>query len=312
MGVPTASIQETLISMKVMNARIGTKEDLSRHDMIFEPKYDGVRAFCVVGKNMKFITRNGIDRTSKNPEFAFRKNIKAKTCILDGEIVAYDKKGRPDFSLLQQGEGKTEYVVFDILKKDGKNLTQLPLSERQKILKATVVNGGKLKRIISTTQGKKLWQQMKKKNYEGVMAKEKEGLYYPGDRSATWLKIKMIDSIDCIIIGYVQKKRLISSLVLGLYDSKKDLHYIGHVGTGFDQKEIKNLYAKLARIKAKRALLVQNVPKTITEVIWVRPKYVAEIKYLEFTRHKRLRATSYVRLRLDKKPAECTFAEQTK
>lgn len=298
--------------MKVMNARIGTKEDLSRHDMIFEPKYDGVRALCVVGKNMKFITRNGIDRTSKNPEFSFRKNIKARTCILDGEIVAYDKKGRPDFSLLQQGEGKTEYVVFDILKKDGKDLTHLPLSERQKILKTTVVNGGKLKRITSTTHGKKLWQQMKKKNYEGVMAKEKEGLYYPGTRNATWLKVKMIDSIDCIIIGYVQKKRLVSSLVLGLYDAQKELHYIGHVGTGFDQEEIKKLHTKLLPTKAKRTLLVQNVPKTIKGVIWVRPKYVAEIKYLEFTRHKRLRATSYVRLRLDKKPAECTFAEQTK
>lgn len=297
--------------MKVMNARIGKEEDLDRKDMIFEPKLDGIRALCVVNKGMKFISRGGVNRTAKHPEFKFRKNIKAKECVLDGEIVAYDKKGRSDFSLLQRGKGKTEFVVFDILKKNGKNLTKLPLEERKKILKKTVVNGGKLKKVSSFKDGRKLWQKMKKKNYEGVMAKEIDGKYYPGHRSATWLKVKMIDTIDCVIIGYTQKKRLVSSLALGLYD-KGELHYIGHVGTGFTEAEVERLYKKLSKIKSKRKLIVNSVPRTLKGVIWVRPKYVAEIKYLEFTRHKRLRAPAYVRIRTDKKPKECTFAEQTK
>lgn len=295
-----------------MNAHIGSQEDLTREGMIFEPKLDGIRALCYVNKEMKFISRNGVNRTAKHPEFTFRKNIKAKECVLDGEIVAYDKKGRPDFSLLQRGGGRTEFVVFDILEKDGKKLTGLPLKERQSILKKTVVNGPRIKKIVSRKDGKKLYALMKKKNFEGVMAKEIDGTYHQGRRSYTWLKVKMIDTIDCIVIGYVQKKRILSSLVLGLYDSKKELHYIGHVGTGFNKTEIEQLYAKLSKIKVKRTLNVKNVPKSLRNIIWVCPKYVAEIKYLEFTRHKRLRATSYVRLRSDKKPKECTFTQQTK
>ena len=298
--------------MKVMNARIGKKEDLDRKDLIFEPKLDGIRALCYVSKGLKFVSRGGVNRTAKHKDFKFRKNIKAKTCILDGEIVAYDKKGRPDFSLLQRGGGKTEFVVFDILKKDGKNLTKLPLSERQKILKQTIKNGSKLKRSSVLKDGQKLWKKMKKKNYEGVKAKEIDGKYYPGHRSATWLKIKMIQTIDCVIVGFTQKKRLLSSLALALYDKEGDLKYIGHVGTGFSEDEIEKLYKKLSKIKAKRKPITNTVPTTIKNIIWVHPRYVAEIKYLEFTRHKRLRAPAYVRLRSDKKPKQCTFTEQTK
>ena len=181
--------------MKPMNARIGSQEDLKNQAYVFEPKYDGIRALCIVNKGMKFISRNGVDRTKKHSDFKFRSNIKAKSCILDGEIVAYDKKGRPDFSLLQRGDGKTEFVVFDILQKDGKNLTSLPLKERKNILKETVVNGAKLKKVSSFKGGKKLWQKMKKKGYEGVIAKEIGGTYRSGRRSSTWFKIKMIDSI---------------------------------------------------------------------------------------------------------------------
>ena len=297
--------------MKVMNARIGSQKDLTHKGYIFEPKYDGIRVLCIVNKKMKFISRNGVDRTKKHLDFKFRSKIKVQHCILDGEIVAYDKKGRPDFSLLQRGGGKTEFVVFDILEKDGEKLTSLPLEERKKILKQTVVNGSKLKRISSFADGEKLWQKMKKKGYEGVMAKETDGKYYPGHRSSTWLKIKMIDTIDCVIVGYVQKKRSVSSLALALYQ-RRGLHYIGQVGTGFTEDEVAKLYAKLSKIKSKKKPIVDNVPRTMKDIIWVRPKYVAEVKYLEFTRHNRLRATAYVRIRTDKKPKECSFSEQTK
>ena len=299
------------MKLKPMNAHIGSKEALTRKDMIFEIKLDGIRALCYVNGKLRFISRNDVDRTSKHPEFDFRKNIKAKTAILDGEIVAYDKKGRSDFSLLQRGGGRTEFVVFDILMKNGKILTALPLSERLKILKSTVKKGPKIRLSVPKKDGLKLWRYVKKHNLEGVMAKETNGTYHEGQRSYTWLKVKTIQTIDCVVVGYTQKKRLLSSLVLGLYDDEEKLHYIGHVGTGFSEEEIKKLYAKFSKIKAKKKYVV-DVPKSIHGVQWIRPKYVAEIEYLEFTRHNRLRAPAFVRLRTDKKPKECTFEEQTK
>lgn len=295
-----------------MNARIGGKETLERDDMIFEPKLDGIRALCYVNGDMRFISRNNVDRTAKHQDFQFRANIKAKSAILDGEIVAYDKKGRPDFSLLMRGGGKREFVVFDILMKNGKKLTSLPLSERQKILKQTIVNGKKLKRVVAKKDGTKLWKTIIKKNLEGVMAKEIDGTYHEGKRSPTWLKVKAIQTIDCVVIGYTQKKREISSLVLALYNDEGRLEYIGHVGTGFSELEIEKLYSKFSKIKAKRKVAVEGVPKNLKNVQWIRPKYVAEVEYLEFTRHGRLRAPAFVRLRSDKKAKECTFQEQTK
>lgn len=298
--------------IQTMNAHIGSKDDLNRKDMIFEPKYDGIRALCYVNKSMKFISRNGIDRTAKHPEFQqFRKKIKAHTCILDGEIVAYDKNGRPDFSLLQRGGGKLEFVVFDILMKEGKILTALPLTERKKILAQTVTNGMKLKRVVSYRDGKKLWRRIVPRGFEGVMAKTTDGHYYPGKRSFVWLKIKALQTVDCVIVGYTQKKRLLSSLVVALYDRKGELHYIGHVGTGFSEETVASLHKKLSKIKIQKKPIA-NDPVRLEHIQWISPRYVAEVSYLEFTRHKRLRAPAFERLRSDKKPKECTFSAQAR
>src|SRR5262245_2896247 len=106
-----------LESLSPMKARIGTTEDLDNPDFIFEPKLDGYRALCFVNKKLKFITRNNKDITQNYPDLNFRSLIRAKNCILDGEIVALDKKGRPSFNLLQRGHTAT-YFVFDILSKD--------------------------------------------------------------------------------------------------------------------------------------------------------------------------------------------------
>jgi bifunctional non-homologous end joining protein LigD len=295
------------MKIAAMNAKVGSIKDLENPDYIFEPKLDGIRALCYVDKSLKFISRNNKNLTDTYPELDFRKKIRAKTAILDGEIVAYDKKGKPSFALLQAG-GKPCYVVFDILAKNGVQLTKKPLLERKKILNETIISEGKgLEKIFFVRDGKRLWRKIKKAHLEGVMAKTDDGLYYPGLRTRQWLKIKVEQSIDCIIIGYRPGKRAIGSLSLGLYDDGL-LTYIGNVGTGFTEDFLRTLRRRFKPL-GPRTKIVKNerAPKN---TIWVKPTIVAEIKYLKVTSYGILRMPVFLRIRKDKKPKECTFKDQ--
>lgn len=295
------------MKIAAMNAHTGDEHDLKNPDYIFEPKLDGYRALCYVNKDIELVSRNDINLTPNYPELeTIRNKIDAKTAILDGEIVAFDKKGRSSFQALQQGE-KTVFMVFDILMKNGKSLIKLPLLERKKILKETVKNGLKIKKVKYTKDGKKLWKQVKKKDLEGVMAKNADSRYYPGQRSRVWLKIKRFKTADCVIIGYTQEKRLISSLALGLYDKNGVLHYVGNVGTGFDWQEQEKLYNLLRPIRVTKKPVKADTRKMIK---WVKLRYVCEVKFTEVTQDKNLRQSVFLRMRTDKKPKQCTIADQ--
>lgn len=296
-----------------MLSKLGTRDDLELPDYIFEPKLDGIRALCFVNKQMKFMTRNGLDITHQFPEFDFRDQIKARECILDGEIITYNKNGHPDFNLLQnraQTDIAATYVVFDILELNGKSLINLPLLERKKILKKIIKERGSLEKVPFTTNGKKLWKLIKKHRLEGVMAKKSDSFYHPGRRTHDWVKIKSTHTLDCVVIGYTQEKRHVSSLALGLY-KEHHLYYVGKVGTGFSATEIYNLYSKLQKITAKTPHAI-NAEYATRGIIWVKPKLVAEIEYLMMTKDQRLRAPVYIHLRFDKEPMQCTFAQVDK
>ncbi|MBI2774690.1 hypothetical protein HYX58_01650 [Candidatus Dependentiae bacterium] len=294
-----------------MNAHMGTLDDLKNKNFIFEPKLDGIRALCYVNEKCDFISRNDINLSGRFPELlTIRRNIKARECILDGEIVAYDKKGIPHFSALQKG-GKPTYVVFDILLKNGKSLVHLPLMERKKILNKTIVENARLEKTFFTRDGRTLWKEMVKKKMEGVMAKDPEAPYHPGIRSRVWLKIKLFNTIDCVIVGFTTAKRAISSLALGLYDTDQELYYIGKVGTGFNEKDMEELETKLTPLKIDTRP-TENAPVIAGKKIqWVKPRTVCEVTFLQFTSIRYLRASVFIRLRTDKKPKQCTFRSQT-
>jgi bifunctional non-homologous end joining protein LigD len=295
--------------LSVMNARAGSVSDLDRPQLIFEPKLDGYRALCYVNGDMMFISRNDLDLTKKYPELSFRNAIQAKSCVLDGEIVSYDESGIPRFNLLQQGNPAT-YVVFDILMLNGKLLTDRPLIERKKILHEVIKPSPALEEVFFTKEGHALWNEAKKRGLEGVMAKEELGHYYPGLRSATWLKIKLLSTVDCVIIGFTSTgRRVISSLVLGLYDADGNLHYSGKVGTGFSEKFLAELYDYLTMIKTSKNPTNEFIRERIT---WLKPLLVCEVKFLEVTRDGSFRAPVFLRIRFDKKPEECTIEDQLK
>ncbi|MBI2134127.1 hypothetical protein HYU11_05610 [Candidatus Woesearchaeota archaeon] len=278
--------------MKPMLSKTGSVTDLKKGGFLYEPKLDGIRALCKADqKGITITSRNEKDITARFPEFRFRANISAKSCILDGEIVSYDENGIPSFQILQEG-AKAHYAAFDILEKNGKNLTGLPLSERKLILESTVNEGEGMQKVPYTKNGEKLWKLAKKMKVEGIMAKGKESTYYPGIRTDRWLKIKLHKTIDCIVTGYTSKKREISALALGLYEKGK-MKFIGKVGTGFTEDFFRQLRGMLKKTGEKEGITT------------VEPELVCEVKYSEFTKAGKLRSPVFVRLRPDKAPEEC-------
>jgi bifunctional non-homologous end joining protein LigD len=302
----------------------GDERDLSRKGYSYEVKLDGTRMLLYKeGNKLTGVNRRNSFIMFRYPELlsAFKKGIKAKSCVLDGEIVVYGKRGMPNFNLLQAREQLSNklliemrskqhpavFVVFDILEKDGKRLTWLPLNKRRKILKQTIEENAGLQLMFHTAGGKKLWKEIKKKRLEGVVAKKNDSEYVEG-RSDLWLKIKNLKTIDCIIVGYTSGIRAISALCIAAYHKNKPV-YIGRVGTGFTEKFLRELKPKL---KITKTIPVANMPKTRKKIYWVKPELVCEVRFLQLTKGMKLRAPAFLRMRYDKLPSDCVLENQIK
>lgn len=294
-------------ALKPMLCHKGTKDLLKSNEYLFQPKLDGTRALYI---NAKLINRRGHNIRQRYPEF---KDLDIKeNCIVDGEVVVYNKKGIPDFNLLQSREQTSNsfkiellserypatYVVFDCLKYEGKKIIQNSLEERLKYLKKSVNEGEHLQIIVSTENGIELWDKVKELGIEGVMAKKKGSNYHPGKRSRTCLKIKNLKTMDCIILGYTKgegkREETFGALIIGAYKDGK-LVQLGKVGTGWTDRELVKLKEKMDRLIIKRE----------DDKIWIEQELVCEVEYLEMTKKGDLRAPSFQRLRLDKPPEEC-------
>jgi len=195
--------------------------------------------------------------------------------------------------------------VFDILERDGKDITSLPLEERKRHLHEVLLDGDHIQSIVSTKDGHRLWSIVEERMLEGVMAKRIDSVYEPGKRSEAWIKIKALKTLDCVIIGFTSEKRTISALALGLYFGE-ELRFMGRVGTGFTEKYLERLRPVLDRLVIEEPP-VKSYPNHPT--IWVRPEIVAEVEYLQLTGDGHLRAPSFRRLRYDKDQKDCTSAE---
>lgn len=288
-----------------MNAYIGSKELFDQEGWVFEPKLDGFRAILYVNGDLEFFSRNDLSLNDKFPDLlGIRKNIQAKNCVLDGEIVSYNKNGVPHIAQLKKGH-KAHFIVFDILMKDGVSLINLPLMERKRILEETVKNGSKIEKSFYTKNGKELWKVVIQKGFEGVMAKREDGKYSPGLRTKAWLKVKSLNTADCVILGYRSSaRRSLSSLALGLYDEHGNLQYIGQVGTGFTEALIDEL---LVNFKPYEVDKVPIKGLSLKNIQWLKPHFVCEVAFLEFTADKKIRHSALKRMRPDKKPRQCTF-----
>jgi Ku protein len=301
----------------------GIEGVLDEKGYIFEPKMDGTRCIAEVYEEVRLINRRGRDISKRYPEIVKELGKITHNCVLDGEIVCFNEEGVPDFNLLQKREqidsdllieGRAKgipatYVVFDILARGEEDLSEKPLGERKKILDETVQDAEHIMKIAYEAEGRKLWDEMRKKGMEGVIAKRLDSIYYSGRRRWDWLKLKNLKSIDVVLIGYTTEKREISALGMALYQDTK-LVYIGSVGTGLTENLIKMLKREIKELKLKTDKAPVVNPEKVLKpkgMKWLEPHLVGEIQYLEMTGGGELRAPSFKGLRWDKPVEECSF-----
>ena len=295
---------------KPMMAKV-TKNPFDKNGWIYEIKWDGYRVISFIEKNkVELMSRNLKNFNTRFPDLIPElKKIKLDA-ILDGEVVALNTDGKPNFQALQDNimseDVNLRYFVFDLIYYDGYELSNLPLIKRKEILSHVLPKSHLIKFCDHVEdEGIKFFSAVKKLGLEGAMAKDGQGKYLKNTRSSLWLKIKNFKSRDAVIIGYTKPlggRSHFGSLVLAAYKSSQ-LYYIGHVGTGFNDKMLESLYKKFQNLIISEAPLKQ-VPKTNGSTIWLRPTLVCEIKFNEMTKENIIRQPSFIRLRDDINPSE--------
>ena len=288
-----------------MLAKVAEKA-FSDKDWIFEVKWDGFRAIAYVEEPFSLKSRNNKELKQNFPELAQIRKL-ASNIVVDGEIIVM-REGKPDFqSLLERGQAVStreiqrqenrepaEYIVFDILEKDGKPLTKMPLMERKKILQESLREGSNVLLCdFIEEKGESYFNLVLEKGLEGVVAKRKDSEYEEGLRTGSWLKIKKLKTCDCIIFGYTRgeavRAKTFGALLLGVYDDGKPI-YVGKVGTGFTQETIRLLMDKFEKITTESSPFKPEAGDIVT---WLEPKLVCEVAYQVLTRDTRLRMARF-------------------
>ena len=274
---------------------------------LHEVKYDGYRALLAIGGGTaKAYTRTGLDWSDRfAPIVAAAAGIAAGSALIDGEVVALDKEGRPSFSALQdalQGGGDLHYFAFDLLEQDGEDLARLANADRKARLAALLADVAPPIHYAEhiASGGEALFDRLCGGGYEGIVSKRADAPYR-GARTRGWLKIKCTRRQEFVILGFIESDKAgrdLRSLALGLNEDGV-LRYAGRVGTGFDTATRDRLMAKLRPLARKTA--AAEVPRVAARgVTWVRPTLVAEVAFAEFTTENVVRHASFLGLREDK------------
>jgi bifunctional non-homologous end joining protein LigD len=277
-----------------------------RENWVYEEKYDGVRMLAYKeGAKVTLVSRNDVQRNARYPEIAKAvAGLKARTLLLDGEIVVFDAKKVSRFQMLQQGLGEPQYAIFDCLYKDGADLRNLPLAERRIVLESSV----KRTKLLSLSSrvaenGLKAFQIAKQRGFEGIVAKNLASVYL-SRRSQEWLKVKVNQEEEFVIGGFTEPagaRQHFGALLLGAYDGKS-LKYAGKVGTGFDEPTLAALRRKFHKLERAKSPFAGEVREKGAH--FLSPKLVAQISFTERTKDGKLRHPVYLGLRDDKSARE--------
>ncbi len=296
-------------------------------DWIYELKFDGIRLIAVkTDKKISLLSRNQNELGARFPEIVEAiKNLPAGECLIDGEVVALDEKGRSSFQLLQarEMEGRKSpvyFYAFDLLQLDGTDLVGLPLDARKNVLEKLCGDAGDPIRYSGAIGGDatRLLEEVKRRGLEGIIGKQRNSVYEPGRRSGAWIKLKCVNEQEFVIGGYTPPqgaRKHFGAVLVGYYENKK-LVFAGKVGTGFTAKSLAALHKEfLAEERAdcpfvdlpskQNGQWVQGItPSMMRKMHWVNPVFVCEIKFAEWTRDGKLRAPVFLGLREDKRPGD--------
>jgi len=286
-------------------------EPFDSKEWVYETKWDGFRLIAEVKRlSVRLFSRNGIDVTARYAEIAQALRAVIEPCVLDGELVALDAKGRSRFQLLQNAlrdeRTRLQYCVFDLLFLGGRDVRRKPLLERKRLLKQMLPRTGLLRYSEHIKEkGIALFEKAKQAGLEGVMAKHAAGLYYSGKRTREWLKFKAMKEQEVVIVGYTAPRRsrkYFGALVLAVRQGSH-WRYVGHAGTGFDQEMLQSLYKTMQPLKTKAKPVIAKV-KDEAQTTWLRPWLVGEVKFTEWTDRGEMRHPVFLGLRSDKKATD--------
>lgn len=302
-------------------------EPFDKPEWIYEVKWDGYRALAYLNKGkVELRSRNNSSFNEKfYPVHAALKEWPIKA-VVDGEIVVVDEKGISAFSKLEEWkaveDGQLEFYLFDILWLNGISLMDLTLIERRRILEQLVPENEIIRFSESfAANGKEFFKSAEKLGIEGILAKRADSIYQPAVRTKDWLKIKTAQRHEAVIAGYTINEgtdKLFSALILGVYEDDK-LKFIGQAGSGFTKKTQEELLKKLKPLQTKKSPFAEepiiNKPTRFrpsppkTEVFWVKPELVCEVRYQELKPEGIMRHAVYEGLRTDKPAATVTEDE---
>jgi bifunctional non-homologous end joining protein LigD len=291
---------------------------------VFEIKWDGVRAIAEIKDGRATLwARSGRDVTGEYPEFKdLAAKFRVKNAIVDGEIVTLDKDGRSNFHRLQNRLGvqnpsqklmqsvPLDYYAFDLMYADGYDFRKSPLVERKELLRKVLTGNERVHYSGHIEEkGEALFEAARGKGLEGIIAKIRDSKY-SGTRTSSWLKLKIVNELDAVIAGYTEgrgSRKYFGALVLALYD-KRELKFIGSVGTGFDEGKQQSIFDRLEELRTSKCPFAK-APVLREKVDWLKPELVARVKYANWTMDDHLRAPVFVSLRNDRTPQDCTFED---
>ncbi len=303
-----------------MLATLGNENDIHADDnWAFEMKWDGIRAIATVADDtVRLVSRAGNDLTLSYPELAELAQAVTGNAILDGEIVALDSRGRPDFGLLQRRMGlrkaldvqkamktvSVHYLLFDIIEHNGEVLIDHSYDDRRAALIGALSPTSRIQ-IPPALEGnvREAIDMSRSLGLEGVVAKKRGSEYAIGRRSPSWLKIKHIRTQEVVVGGWRAGKGSRSdrmgSLLLGI-PGADGLDYLGRVGTGFSERDIESITTKLRGIERKTSPFTDLPDADASDARFVTPSLVGEVQFAEWTESGRLRHASWRGWRPDK------------
>jgi DNA ligase D-like protein (predicted ligase) len=282
----------------------------------YELKLDGYRLEVLKSKGkVTLYSRRGNDLTKRFDYIARALQSLPDETIIDGELVAMDEQGRPSFNLLQNFRSAAShitYYAFDILIHQGKSIMDLPLVKRRAILAEAVKPSDHVGlSLVSDKTAAQMLRFVRSHGLEGIIAKRADSVYQPGKRTGLWAKTRINLEQDFVIGGYIPSHLGVDSIVVGFYKGQ-DLYYAARVRAGFVPATRREVFDAIKHLKTAKCPFV-NLPEKepgrwgqgftaekMQEAVWLKPRVVAEIEFLEWTGADHLRHTKFVGLRDDK------------
>lgn len=307
---------------------LATLEDAPLQDdaLVYEPKYDGIRALVELAPNtrspVRIWSRLGNEKTAQFPDLVaaltrFSKTLKGSV-VLDGEIVALDENGDPaGFQKLQNrihltesnsrsASGRVAFIAFDMLRDRTEDLRPLPWTDRRTRLERFFHNtGSPILRISEVVRGdgRALYALALDRGWEGLIAKGIQSIYHTGKRTRDWRKLKIVHEQEFVVGGWTESRtsgRPFGALLLGHYEDGA-LTYAGHTGSGFNQRELERVFRLLRPLEIASSPFASR-PRTNEKPHWTTPSLVAQVKFTEWTDEGVLRHPIYLGMREDVKP----------